>query len=117
MIKVLEGQLNADISDPRIVIRPDVRCPQGIIMEIDVLRYFLMCGQKRERLSSGYVWRMLKGCLVRPPLGLLTQTEGDPAYHAQASSSAEGKLSSGVFERALIPLASAHSAVPADASR
>ena len=60
---------------------------------------------------------MLKGCLVGPPLGLLTQTEGDPAYHAQASSSAEGKLSSGVFERALIPLASAHSAVPADASR
>ena len=46
MIKVLEGQLNADISDPRIVIRPDVRCPQGIIMEIDVLRYFLMCGKK-----------------------------------------------------------------------
>ena len=105
------------ISDPCIVIRPNVRCPQGIIMEIDVLRYFLMCGQKRERLSSGYVWRMLKGCLVGPPLGLLTQTEGDPAYHAQASSSAEGKLSSGVFERALIPLDSAHSAVPADASR
>ena len=57
MIKVLEGQLNADISDPRIVIRPDVRCPQGIIMEIDVLRYFLMCGKKgkdyRQVMSGG----------------------------------------------------------------
>ena len=55
--------------------------------------------------------------MLGPPLGL-TQTEGDSAYHAQASSSAEGKLSSGGFERALIPISSAQpSAVPADASR
>ena len=60
MIKVLEGQLNADISDPRIVIRPDVRCPQGIIMEIDVLRYFLMCGKKGKdyrQVMSGGCWK------------------------------------------------------------
>ena len=50
---------------------------------------------------------MLRGWVLGPPLGLLTQTEGDSAYHAQASSSAEGKLSSGGFERALIPLSSA----------
>ena len=54
--------------------------------------------------------------MLGPPLGL-TQTEGDSAYHAQASSSAEGKLSSGGVERALIPISSARSAVPADASR
>ena len=59
---------------------------------------------------------MLRGWVLGPPLGL-TQTEGDSAYHAQASSSAEGKLSSGGVERALIPISSARSAVPADASR
>ena len=63
------------------------------------------------------VWRRLRGSILGPPLGL-TQTEGDSAYHAQASSSAEGKLNSGGFERALIPIGSAQpSAVPADASR
>ena len=45
------------ISDPRIVIRSDERCPQGIIMEVDVLRYFLMCGKKgkdyRQVMSGG----------------------------------------------------------------
>ena len=49
--------------------------------------------------------------MVGPPLGL-TQTEGDSAYHAQASSSAEGKLSSGGFERALIPIRSAQECTP-----
>ena len=49
--------------------------------------------------------------MVGPPLGL-TQTEGDSAYHAQASSSGEGKLSSGGFERALIPIRSAQECTP-----
>ena len=49
--------------------------------------------------------------MLGPPLGL-TQTEGDSAYHAQASSSAEGKLSSGGFERALIPISSAQECTP-----
>ena len=49
--------------------------------------------------------------MLGPPSGL-TQTEGDSAYHAQASSSAEGKLSSGGFERALIPISSAQECSP-----